>query len=161
MEYKEYRKFFKNLCCLFKKKFPGLSIEQIEDIICDVVLITLQSSCRQNQNFSFPLFYKQIYNKSLDKLRYLAKISNKRFQIDDYEFVFNFNPDFEYTLDSEILVREIYSKLSNVDKHIFLLLFQGYKQNEIANELNISVSAAQKRVQRLRKKLIEIYKSIL
>lgn len=59
------------------------------------------------------------------------------------------------------LIGEIFSKLSRTNKEMFLLLFDGYTNREIAERLNISYSAAQKRGQRLRKCLKEKFKNIL
>lgn len=73
MNYKEYRKFYKSLCDFFKKKFPLLALEQIEDVVSEVIALYFAMGDERNLMFPNQGFVEWVYAKSRDRLRYQAK----------------------------------------------------------------------------------------
>lgn len=59
------------------------------------------------------------------------------------------NSDFTRIAEYKMLI----SKLSDKERYLLLLSYEGYDSNEIANKLNLNPSAVRTRLQRIRKKI--------
>lgn len=59
------------------------------------------------------------------------------------------NSDFTRIAEYKMLI----SKLSDKERYLLLLSYEGYDSNEIANKLNINSSTVRTRLQRIRKKI--------
>ncbi len=60
------------------------------------------------------------------------------------------------SIETRILLKEIWAQLDGEEQHLFDLMIQGYTDKELALRLGISPSAARKRISRLRDVLEEL-----
>lgn len=91
-----------------------------------------------------------VKNEMINRLRE----QQENFSLDEVQGVeFNRNISTTQDLDSRLLVREIWTKLTGEDRRLFELLILDYRGHELARRLGITDVAARQRTRRLVAKL--------
>ncbi|MCX7909215.1 MAG: hypothetical protein N2560_06845 [Ignavibacteria bacterium] len=106
---------------------------------------------------SYPKTFAWIIKKSNEKIRYELSKRNKYLQDSLLLASIQYLQNIEIKLDYYELLSKILKGLSEDKQELLLYLLNGYKVKEIAENYNITISAAEKRVQRLKKYLRENY----
>jgi RNA polymerase sigma-70 factor (ECF subfamily) len=155
---KSYKILFNMLypaMCLFAKKFIN-DYDNAEDIAQDVFIELWNQRAKFESIDQIKAFlYLSVKNKCLNFKKHLVvreKYANSA--LEDYESIFE-----EYVLETEV-VQNINTAINNLPeqrKQIIILSVQGLKNNEIAEDMQISINTVklQKKIayQQLREKL--------
>ncbi|MFN3781976.1 MAG: sigma factor-like helix-turn-helix DNA-binding protein [Candidatus Kapaibacteriota bacterium] len=154
MNYQEYKSFYGIICDKLLTRYPGVSKVLVRDAVSEAILFFLS----QQQSINPILLIddstaNSIYEKAREKLRYELKRNKKILIIEENEFqttIYHTNLE-EQTIHNKLLIEEITKKVPKVYRDLLSLILQGFKYKDISEALCISVSAIQKRAERLRK----------
>lgn len=145
-----YDKYYEKILRYFKKDFGTEDSEDLAQQTFMQLWAWLPSSYAIKNTRA--LIYRIAKNVKLDKFRknalLLETLIPEEFDICDRE-------NYYAMIECRILI----DKLSNKDKNLLLLSLQGYNSTEISQLLDISPSAVRTRLQKIRKKLNELYSS--
>ncbi len=154
LNYQEYIGFYKGICNKLLKKYPGVSKDLVRDAVSEAVLFFLSQQQCANPIFSIDdSTAGSIYEKAKEKLRYELKKNKKLLHIEGNESPTTINDinSNEEIIHNKLLIEEITKKVPKVYRDLLLLILQGLKYKDISETLSVSLSAIQKRVERLRK----------
>ncbi len=147
--------YYQALCSYVLKFLKDRDIS--EDIVQEVFIGLWNSSQRfENQKNLTYFLYKSCYNRSLNYIRD-QKVKNSSVELIEDSKHFDSEEIYEETLQEEV-VRLLYLHINNLpaqQKEILLLRLKGYKWNEIAEELDVSMNTVKTYRQRAFKKLSE------
>lgn len=126
----------------------------VRDAISEAILYFLSQQQCANPIFSIDdSTAVSIYEKAKEKLRYELKKNKKLLHIEGNESPTTINDinSNEEIIHNKLLIEEITKKVPKVYRDLLLLILQGLKYKDISETLSVSLSAIQKRVERLRK----------
>lgn len=135
-----FDRYYPSLCS-YVNKFVNNN-EAAQDVVQEVFIGIWNSKQEFNDIKNLTYFlYRSCYNRALNHIRDQKSRDNKIEFIED-KGTFESEEVYEETLKEEV-VRQLYfhiNELPDQQKEILLLRLKGYRWNEIAEELNISIN---------------------
>jgi RNA polymerase sigma factor (sigma-70 family) len=134
-------------------RWPNLPFDMDEDL-CQQALeryYKLDEDSRKNIINLKAYLYRVIKNLITDYIRVQHPAS--LVQSDSTEYAEPKAPDESRTVEFVILLREVWSRLKDDERHLLELMIHDYSSKELALRLEISEEAARQRTSRLRSKL--------
>lgn len=143
-----YEKYYNKILRYFSKDF---GTEDSEDLT-QQTFMQLWAWIPSSYAIKNPkaLIYRIAKNVKLDRFRKNAQILE---ELLPEEFDVRDNENYYEVIECKMLV----DKLSPKEQNLLLLSLQGYNSNEISKSLGITPSATRTRLQKIRKKLNELY----
>lgn len=140
-----YDEYYKKVFAFFRRDF---SYEDSEDLVQQVFMRLWQwlanaYAIKNKKSLIFSIAKNvrtDMYRKNMLKFECNELIE---------ELDFCDNSDFTRIAEYKMLI----SKLSDKERYLLLLSYEGYDSNEIANKLNLNPSTVRTRLQRIRKKI--------
>ncbi len=153
MKYQDYIVFYRGICNRLLRRYPGVSTDLVHDMVSEAVLFSLsQQRCVEPILSLDDSTADSIYEKAKEKLRYELKKNKKMSSIEENESqtIYYIKSD-EEKIHNELLIEAIIEKVPQVYRNLLSLMLRGLKYKDISETLGISLSATQKRAERLQK----------
>ena len=139
--------------CLSRLKFDR---DYVEDCVQEIFIV-LYKKYLSGENVEYPHAFLMKTASNLVKKRYNELVGREEVNLEEVEEILTHSVDIDDRLSFEEYTKMISDALNNTDKDIFALRYiQGFKIEEIANILDMSVANVTTRLSRMRKKLKEI-----
>ncbi len=142
---KSYKKLFQSLypqLCVFAYKYLN-DLELSKDFAQEVFLKVWEDKITfQNENHATGFFYKSVKNKCLNYLKSKQYKTTERYELanlEDYETE-EFYMSEAVTIETTAVIDKAINKLPEKAAQVIRLSIEDYTNNEIANELSISVN---------------------
>ncbi len=143
--FKSYKKLFENLypqLCVFAYKYLN-DLELSKDLVQEVFLKVWEDKITfQSENHETGFFYKAVKNKCLNYLKSKRYKATERYELTDLEDydTEEFHISEAVVVETTAVIENAINTLPEKAAKVIRLSIEDYTNNEIANELSISVN---------------------